>query len=345
MAIDALIPAGWEDHPPPKASASLHGYIADVRKLLGAAELDPKAVLATAPPGYLLSVADEQCDVGRFQALQAAGVQASADGRFEQARAHLAAALDEWKGPALADLRDYEFARVFAAALDRDRLSTITARAEAEIACGRAHGVLSELQALTGEHPYEEPLWAQFITALYLTGRQADALGACRRLATILDEDLGITPGSAIRDLEQRILRQESFDVGKAVKITATGALGRITRSSPGSARPVTATLHELENDTRHKIKSRLTRIGRDDENDIVLPYGEVSRRHAVIVNTGASSMIVDLHSRNGIHVDGERVKINATLTNGARVGFGGHEFVFEIEAGGGDHRAVDQTR
>ena len=35
-----------------------------------------------------------------------------------------------------------------------DKVLAHTARAEAEIACGRAYAVIGELEALTGEHPY-----------------------------------------------------------------------------------------------------------------------------------------------------------------------------------------------
>jgi hypothetical protein len=43
-----------------------------------------------------------------------------------------------------------------------------TARAEAEIACGRAYSVINELEELAAEHPDREPLWAELITAYYV---------------------------------------------------------------------------------------------------------------------------------------------------------------------------------
>ena len=56
---------------------------------------------------------------------------------------------------------------------------------EAEIACGRASAVISELESLTAEHPYREPLWAQLIIAYYLAERQSDALDAYRRFLAL----------------------------------------------------------------------------------------------------------------------------------------------------------------
>lgn len=120
---------------------------------------------------------------------------AAAAGKFEQASQHLSRALAQWRGPVLDDLRDFQFVDAFATALVEDKILAHTAKAEAEIACGRAAAVITELEALTAEHPYREPLWTQLITAYYLTDRQSDALGAYRRVKTTLAEDLSIDPG------------------------------------------------------------------------------------------------------------------------------------------------------
>jgi SARP family transcriptional regulator, regulator of embCAB operon len=342
--IDALITAAWEDWPPPRVIASLHAYIAELRKLVADAGLDAKQVLATVAPGYQLNLAEDQCDIGRFQAAHTAGVQAAAAGRFEQARRHLSAALAEWKGPVLADLRELRFAQAFAKALERDRVIATVAWAEAEIACGQAETVLADLEALTAEHPYEEPLWAQLITALYLSGRQADALAACRRLGKILDDDHGLDPGPQIRELEGRILRQEPLDVHEAAMSAAVETVTVTSHPSwAESVAPPDVSLHETTTEQRYRLHSAVTRIGRLDDNDIVLPDTKVSRHHAVIVDTGANYLIVDHHSANGVYVDGARIKTSALLTDDARIGIGGYEFVFHIQAQENDHPAVPE--
>src|SRR4029453_15171288 len=91
-----------------------------------------------------------------------------------------------------------------------------TALAEAEISCGRGYAVISELEALTAEHPYREPLWAQLITAYYVIERQSDALAAYRRLKTALADGLGIDPGPTVSALHGRILRQEPLGTHRA---------------------------------------------------------------------------------------------------------------------------------
>ena len=56
VATDALIEAAWEQFPPPDPRASLHSYVSNLRKLLAGIGVDSRTTLASAPPGYRLSV-------------------------------------------------------------------------------------------------------------------------------------------------------------------------------------------------------------------------------------------------------------------------------------------------
>jgi pSer/pThr/pTyr-binding forkhead associated (FHA) protein len=48
--------------------------------------------------------------------------------------------------------------------------------------------------------------------------------------------------------------------------------------------------------------------IGRSPASDIVLDDASVSRKHALIARRGDRTVILDDRSRNGVHVNGERV-------------------------------------
>jgi SARP family transcriptional regulator, regulator of embCAB operon len=292
--------------------------------------VDPAAVLVSAQPGYRLNVSDEACDLGRFAMKRKAGIEAVAAGRFEQASGHLSAALAEWRGPVLEDLRDFQFVETFAAALVEDRLVALTLRAEAEIACGRTHSIIGELEALVVEHPYREPLWAQLITAYYLAERQYDALDTYGRLKTALADDLGIDPGPTLRALYQRILRQEPLDVKHAARATAKRAAATIQERTKGAQESAVAQLRYASG-MRYPLLGAATRIGRLSDNDIVLDDDTVSRHHAVIVDTGNSFVITDLQSANGVDVADRRIRTSATLADGDRIRICGHEFTFEI--------------
>ena len=326
VGIDSLITAAWEQWPPPEARASLHSYISNLRRLLG----DARPMLANAPPGYRLTVGDTTCDIGRFVLEKTAGVQAAAAGRFEQATDHLTTALAEWRGPVLEDLRDFQFVDAFATALTEDKVVAHTARAEAEIACGRGYAVIGELESLTVEHPYREPLWAQLIIAYYLAERQSEALDAYQRLKTTLADDLGIDPGPTVRALHERILRQEPLDVKRAARTTAVHTSHNIDLRTSVNPSSVLASLRATSG-LVYPMHAAATRIGRLPDNDIVLDDASVSRHHAVIIDTGTSFVITDLRSANGVDVGNERIRGTATLADGDRIRICDHEFTFEI--------------
>src|SRR6201997_894528 len=330
VPIDSLIDAVWQEHPPPEARGSLHAHISRLRRLVSDAGVDAAATVVSARPGYRLNGPDEACDLVRFAIEQKAGIGAAAGGRFEEASAHLSAALSEWRGPVLEDLRDFPFVDAFAAARTEDKLVALTARAEAEIACGRTHSIISELEALVVDHPYREPLWAQLITAYYLAERQYDALDAYGRLKTMLADDLGIDPGPTLRGLHQRILRQEPLDIKQAARATAKRAAATLQRRPEGAHASAVAQLRDAAGRC-YPLRGAATRIGRLSDNDVVIDDDTVSRHHAVIVDTGNSFVITDLQSANGVDVADQRIRTSETLADGDRIRICGHEFTFEI--------------
>jgi SARP family transcriptional regulator, regulator of embCAB operon len=331
---DSIITAIWdEDSPEADAVHNLHVYIASLRKVLGTSGVDPKTVLASARPGYQLNVPDSACDLGRFNTEKAAGVQAAAAGRFGLASDRLSAALAQWRAPVLDDLREFRFVETFATALIEDKMVAHVLRAEAEIACGRADSVISELEDLVREHPYREPLWAQLITAYYLAERQTDALEAYRRLRSTLSEDLGIDPGPSLRTLHERILRQEPLDVQQIAKSDATEMatiLERHTSMTDASAPSNRAQLRDIAGRC-YPLETVVTGIGRRGDNAVVLDDPKVSRYHATIIDTGASFVINDLRSGNGVKVANERIRGSTTLSDGDVISIAGYQFTFEM--------------
>ncbi len=336
VSVESLINAVWGEEPVPAARTSIQAHVSNLRRMLRDAGVDPYQVLASAPPGYQLSVADADCDLGRFVSAKAAATQAAAAGRFEEASSHLSLALAEWRGPVLDDLRDFVFVDAFATALMEEKVAAHTARAEAEIACGRAGAVIGELEVLTAEHPYREPLWAQLITAYYVTERQSDALGAYRRLKTALAEGLGIDPGPTVSALHERILRQEPLVAkqGAALTTRKRGVFApEPTTSSIVLPQSAAGRLRD-QNGRHYPLTGAITRIGRFTDNDIVLDDTDVSRHHAVITDTGTGYVMTDLRSTNGVEVQGHRIRGSVTLAEGDRIRIGGYDFAFEIRPG-----------
>jgi chromosome segregation ATPase len=75
-------------------------------------------------------------------------------------------------------------------------------------------------------------------------------------------------------------------------------------------------------------FKDRLT-IGRAGNNDIQLKGQHISRRHAVVLNEGNTTRVIDWGSKNGVYVNSERVTEHF-LKNGDLVAIGKAEFRYE---------------
>jgi WD40 repeat protein/DNA-binding SARP family transcriptional activator len=202
VSADLLIDEMWGDEPPDAARASLHSYVSHLKKAVG----DDR--LVSRPPGYILRVAAEEIDAGRFEALVDAARRRLSGDPAGAART-LREALELWQGEPFADLA-HELSLVpEIERLNELRLGAMEDRLEAELALGRHAELVSELERLVGRHPLRERLCAQLMLALYRSGRQAEALAAYHRLRTTLDDELGIEPSPAIEELQRRILNHD----------------------------------------------------------------------------------------------------------------------------------------
>ncbi|MEV4414799.1 BTAD domain-containing putative transcriptional regulator [Catellatospora sp. NPDC049609] len=205
VPADSLVEIIWGDDAPAKALPSLYTYVSRLRGLLRAGGED---VLLTHPPGYLLRIASEQTDAGRFEHLVDQARRAAAHDP-EAALAALDEALALWRGPAYAEFADEDFARPEATRLDELRLAAIEQRFDAALALGRHPGLPGAIEAYAAENPLRERPREQLMLALYRCGRQAEALAVYRAFRTRLDEELGVAPSAALRALEAAVLRQD----------------------------------------------------------------------------------------------------------------------------------------
>src|SRR5436190_1785506 len=73
--------------------------------------------------------------------------------------------------------------------------------------------------------------------------------------------------------------------------------------------------------------------IGRVQGNDIVLPKGNVSKRHARIVLKDGKFIIVDLKSTNGTYVNGRKITSPLVLKDTDKIYIG--DFILTVEEGG----------
>jgi predicted ATPase/DNA-binding SARP family transcriptional activator len=203
VASGTLLDALWGEDPPPSATKLLQVYVSQLRKEL------PEDVLLTRPPGYLVAVPPDALDAARFEALLAQGRAAARGGNPALASRLLGRALGEWRGAAYADVAGEEAVRAEAVRLDALRLAAEEERLAADLACGRAAAVAGAALALARAHPLRERLWALAVRALYLDGRQADALAAYADARHALVDGLGVEPGTELREVHAAVLRQD----------------------------------------------------------------------------------------------------------------------------------------
>src|SRR6266567_2355884 len=180
---DRLVDGIWGAHLPSEPANALQVVVSRLRRALA-----PDQVVISRPPGYLLALEPERVDAVCFERLAAAGREAAAAGHAERAAGLLRAALDLWRGDALADFPGVAAARSAATRLDELRLAALEDRIEVDLGLGRQAQVIGELQALVDREPLRERLHAQLMRALYATGRQADALAAYQRAREVLAE-------------------------------------------------------------------------------------------------------------------------------------------------------------
>jgi DNA-binding SARP family transcriptional activator len=205
VSADRLLDELWAV-PPGGGVAAVRTQVSRLRKQLGDR-------IVTSGRGYELRVEPGELDLDRFRTLLAEAGTLSEPGR----RSELLREADRlWRGDALTGL-DAPFAESDAAALTELRLAALEDRIEADLDRGRHGELVSELSTLVVRHPLRERLRGQLIVALYRSGRQADALEAYRDAKRTLDEELGLEPSPALRELERAILTHDESLAATAV--------------------------------------------------------------------------------------------------------------------------------
>ena len=174
-----------------------------LRKSLGTERIETRGV------GCLLAAAaPEEVDLRRFEQLDRRSTGGAGRRRRERSRGEAprrtgALAWRASGGPPGGD------SRCRAPGLVEERLNAVELRVDSDLALGRQEELVGELEPLVAAHPFRERLRAQLMLALYRSGRQADALAAYRSAREAFDEELGLEPGPALRELERAILRQD----------------------------------------------------------------------------------------------------------------------------------------
>jgi len=206
VSLDALAEELWGEKLPSSVSVSVQSLVSRLRRHLATAGGND-ARLRASGAGYVLELDASMVDACRFEDLAARAREASVDDP-RAAVPLFRQALSLWRGPALADLADFDFARAEATRLEEARSEVVEELVDAELILGHPGAALALLESQVAAHPLRERGWGQLMLCLYRLGRQAEAVRAYQDLRRLLGEELGLEPTPALRQLEQQILRQ-----------------------------------------------------------------------------------------------------------------------------------------
>jgi DNA-binding SARP family transcriptional activator len=208
VSIDELIDLSWGGSPPRTARVTLYNHVRRLRHLLAEVGQNPVETMGS---GYCIDAMAAVVDVTEFRNLIARGRAAAAMADSATASARLADALALWRGQPLADVPCPQLADAEIPALTELRAAALEERIDADLRLGRHREVLPELQWMARAEPLREQVQAMLMLALARSGRQGDALAAYQAARTALVTQLGIEPGSALRQAQQLILRGDAI--------------------------------------------------------------------------------------------------------------------------------------
>ncbi|MDQ8044115.1 MAG: BTAD domain-containing putative transcriptional regulator [Patulibacter sp.] len=208
VTTDRLVDAVWPIEPPPSATSSLQAYISNLRRALrdSAGGASP---IAWNSSGYVFDVAADHVDLPAFRTA-ATDARAAADAeRWADALTAADEALALWRGPLLEDLADEPWVRGEAAAAEEILADVRETRITALLAEGRVADAILAAQEVVAEGPLRDRGCWLLMVALYRAGRTPEALDRFREHAARMDAELGLEPGTELRELQVSILRQE----------------------------------------------------------------------------------------------------------------------------------------
>ena len=152
---------------------------------------------------------------------------------------------------------------------------------------------------------------------------------------TVNPADLDVDPTRLQRRLETA-LTEHAAEAGLRLEGPATVVIETSPRVSPGQFTCVPSVVagrippwaRLVSGDSQYEIGPNRALIGRSSETDVVLPYDDVSRRHALIWRADGITWIMDLGSANGTTLDGSPVRgTPRQVEKGASIALGANRF------------------
>ncbi len=210
VAMGDLIDLLWEVEPPVTAVNIIQKYVGALRRILepGLQARSSGSYLRRQGTGYCLTAGPEVLDLAAFRRLAVYAKESAGRERPDDALDHYLEALRLCRGTTGDGLADSAAATATFAGIDGEFFDAAVAAAEVAVQAGRPREVLKPLRLAARMDRLNEPVYACLVSVLAAAGYQAEALEVYRSIRERLTEELGIDPGSDLREAHQRVLTQ-----------------------------------------------------------------------------------------------------------------------------------------
>ena len=202
LPVASLVDATWGVAAPSTSGHQVRKIVADLRHRIP----DGGRLILTDGPGYRVDPERIDLDLARFHRHVAAGQDAAVRDPAGAVR-ELRAALALW-APILAG-EGGEVIDAMSELVHARYLTAAEAAMELRLALEPPVAVIADLTDLVQREPLVEALRAQLIRALYLAGRQAEALGQYDTVRRLLADELGVDPGAALQSVHHAVLTND----------------------------------------------------------------------------------------------------------------------------------------
>jgi DNA-binding SARP family transcriptional activator len=202
VSVDELVDAVWGTDPPRAAVRVIRTYIYRLRRVFDAEE----PFISQLGNGYAIRRSPDVLDLAAFRERLARAETARQAEDFMAVRKHLTEGLAMWRGEPLGGISGsyVENRRV---SLERLRLVAVESQLANELELGAYDEAAVRLAELVAENPLDERFRELLMSALYRSGRPAEALAVFEQGERLLDEELGLGPGPGLQALRERIVQ------------------------------------------------------------------------------------------------------------------------------------------
>ena len=213
VSVEALVDALWGSEPPASAVNLVQTYVSAWRHALEPDRLGYAASerLGTVGAGYRLRLDVEESDLLEFETLTRSAARLLTAGATDEGVELLGRAVLGWPTQPLADLTGLAFVERAVADLEARRTQALElwAQQSLEKGAGNLGAVASALDEAWARDPLSERLAELAMWARCRLGRPAEALVLFERMRRLLAQELGVDPGSGLREMHVRVLTDE----------------------------------------------------------------------------------------------------------------------------------------